>query len=359
MAKRRVSKSGKQPRPRKGPWYLPRDPRYRRRLRATREGKLFLFVTFGLGFAAVNTGTNLMYLIFGFMLSLIILSGILSEQGLRRLKVQRRLPAYGVVGVPCLIELAVHNGKRRLVSYSLEVEDIATGEINDRRCYYLKVPPQAEQVATYRRTPTRRGLLVFGELRVLTRFPFALFEKWRELSLPGQLLVYPKPLATKLPSALALSVGEQTGASPGRGVETRELRDYRSGDELRAIHWKRSAAFGRPIVRELEREAAPTFSVLLDNFKPEGAGSDWEETFEREISHAAYLVEHGFRRGFPVEVCARGSRSPLSAQGTMDPVLRFLALLEPISEAQPFAPARPGSRVVSLKVASAADETAA
>ena len=65
------------------PWYLPKDRRYRRRLRLTREGKLFVFVTFGLGFAAVNTGTNLMYPTFGFMLSLIILSGVLSAYVLR------------------------------------------------------------------------------------------------------------------------------------------------------------------------------------------------------------------------------------------------------------------------------------
>src|SRR3954454_22538212 len=73
------------------PWYLPRNRRYRRHLKFTREGKLFVFVTLGLGFGAVNTGTNLMYLVFGFMLSLIVLSGILSEHALRKLRITRRL----------------------------------------------------------------------------------------------------------------------------------------------------------------------------------------------------------------------------------------------------------------------------
>ena len=184
---------------RRTPWYLPRDIRFRRHLRFTREGKLFVFVTLGLGFAAVNTGTNLMYLVFGFMLSLIVLSGVLSEHVLRGLAVERRLPARAVAGEPALIELCVKNGKRRLVSYSVEVEDQAEGVSNLRRCYFLKIGPGGEQSASYRRVPEQRGLLRFTGFSIATRFPFALFEKWREVEQPGELLVFPRPLATPLP----------------------------------------------------------------------------------------------------------------------------------------------------------------
>jgi uncharacterized protein (DUF58 family) len=333
----------------KGPWYLPRDPRYRRRLRATREGKLFLFVTFGLGFAAINTGTNLMYLIFGFMLSLIIFSGVLSEQGLRRLRVTRRLPSRAVAGQPCLVEVVICNQKKRMVSYSLEAEDIAQGQANDRRCYFLKVAPGAEQVASYRRVPGQRGVMRFVMLKVLTRFPFALFEKWRELPEVDELIVFPSPLAVPLPAGLSRDAGEQAGTARGRGAETRELRDYRSDDEVRAIHWKRSASFGRPIVRELEREAAPVFCIQLDNFRPADARPDWEARFERDVSRASYLVEQVFMRGYAVEVCARGSRSPRAVQGMLDPPQRFLALVAPTAEAVPFAPPAPGAQVIDLR----------
>ena len=36
-----------------------------RRLKLTREGKYFIGVTFGVGFAAINTGNNLLYLLLG------------------------------------------------------------------------------------------------------------------------------------------------------------------------------------------------------------------------------------------------------------------------------------------------------
>jgi uncharacterized protein (DUF58 family) len=346
-----VSRTGaaRPPSARRVPWYLPRDIRWRRHLRFTREGKLFVFVTLGLGFAAVNTGTNLMYLVFGFMLSLIVLSGVLSEHVLRRLQVQRRLPARAVAGEPALIELWVKNGKRRLVSYSVEVEDQAEGLSNTRRCYFLKIVPGGEQSASYRRVPERRGVLRFSGFSVATRFPFALFEKWREVELLGELLVYPHPLATALPEGMFREQGERGGSARGRGTETRELREYRQDDEVRMIHWRRTASLGKPVVRELEQDASSLFSILLDNRRRADDGEDWEQGFERNVSRAAYLVERGLARGFSVEICARGMRSKVASSPTDgDSLQRFLALLEPTADDKPLSKPTPGAKIKDL-----------
>lgn len=332
------------------PWYLPKDRRYRRRLRFTREGKLFVFVTFGLGFAAVNTGTNLMYLTFGFMLSLIILSGVLSEHVLRKLKVTRRLPTRAFAGEPMLIELCAENQKERLVSYSVEVSDQATGMRAERRCYFLKIPPGTEQVASYRRVVARRGLLRFRGFRLSTRFPFALFEKWRELDGDDELLVYPALLACTYPDRGAQEEGDQAGSTKGRGTETRELREYRTGDEMRSVHWRRTAAVGKAIVREYEREAATILSIRLDNRRPQLADPSWEEAFEQNVSRAAYVAERALSRGYRVEICARGSRSPLLSGGSPpDALWRYLALLpSDAADALQSTPKR-GAQVVDLR----------
>ena len=42
-------------------------------------------MTFLVGFGAINTGNNLLYLLLGMMLGLIIVSGVMSEAMLRRL----------------------------------------------------------------------------------------------------------------------------------------------------------------------------------------------------------------------------------------------------------------------------------
>ena len=340
------------------PWYLPSDKRYRRRLRFTREGKLFVFVTFALGFAAVNTGTNLMYLVFGFMLSLIVLSGVLSEHVLRRLRIVRRLPTRAFANEPTLIEIAVANEKRRLVSYSVEISDQATGESNDRRCYFLKIAPAAEQTASYRRTPTRRGILHFQGFRVSTRFPFALFEKWRELDGADELLVYPALLTHPFLQGAAREEGEQTGTTRGRGTETRELREYRSGDEMRAIHWRRTASIGKPVVREFEREAAAVLSILLDNGAPSRPDPSFDAALEQNVSRAAYVAERALARGYRVEICARGSRSALLAGGSPpDALWRFLALLPVGASGELNGPQR-GARVLDLRRNELAEESA-
>lgn len=317
----------------------PRAPKKRRRrrgpprrLKFTREGRVFVLVTLGVGAAAVNTGNNLLYLVLGMLLSLIVLSGVLSEVVLRRLRVARRLPKRVFAGSPCLIELALRNDKRWLPSYSVELEDVSSAQPAERRCYFLKVAAGDERVAAYTRTPERRGVLRLTEVKVRTRFPFGLFEKSRRLELEDELVVYPALLREG-----ARELG-RTRAGPdvptprrGAGVEVAGLRDYADGDEARAIHWRRSASLGRVVVRERQRDAARRLTLRVDETRPPDADAAWAERFEESLSRAATTATHALEEGAGVEVVARASRSPLVLPGQPpDPVWRFLALLSPV-----------------------------
>jgi len=314
---------------------------WRRHLRPTREGKAFIIVTILVGIGAFNTGNNLLFLVLGFMLSLIVLSGILSELVLRRIEVSRRLPRRPHAGRTALVEIALKNHKHRAPSYSLEVEDQVLKQATERRCYFLKVAPQAEQVAAYRRTPTRRGYLRFSGFRVATRYPFGIFEKWRVVVCPQELLVYPALLPAHAHIPLPHALGADTTIDRvGAGVDIIGLRGYQDGDEARMIHWRRSAAIGRMVVIERQTDSSTHLSVLLDNARPGDADASWPERFEHTISTAATLALDGLGRGFAVEILCRGSRSPLVMAGAnAEPMLRFLALLEAVPSAD--APAFP------------------
>ena len=63
-----------------------------RQLRPTRAGWVFLSVILGVGFAALNTGNNLLYLVLSLMLAFLTLSGVLSESALRGVRLRRELP---------------------------------------------------------------------------------------------------------------------------------------------------------------------------------------------------------------------------------------------------------------------------
>ena len=62
-----------------------------RRLEITRSGWLFILLTLAVGFAAINSGANLLHALFGAQMALIVGSGVLSESTLRRVHVRRTL----------------------------------------------------------------------------------------------------------------------------------------------------------------------------------------------------------------------------------------------------------------------------
>ena len=72
-------------------------------MKVTPVGVRYLLLSLAVGLAAVNTGNNLLYLLFAMMLSLILVSGVLSERALRRLTATRTLPPrlFAWTSIPC------------------------------------------------------------------------------------------------------------------------------------------------------------------------------------------------------------------------------------------------------------------
>lgn len=315
-------------------------PRSRPRLRTTREGKVYIVVTLGVGVAAINTGNNLLYLVLGFMLSLIVLSGIMSELVLRRVSIERRLPARAFAGTTMLVQVSLSNHKTRASSYSIEIEDLVSNVPSERRCYFLKVGPESEQVTAYRRTQPRRGILTFTGFRIATRYPFGLFEKWRIVNAPGEFVVYPTlASAANYSHDMRLLSANTTSRAAGRGAEIAGLREHRDDDEMRNVHWRRTASLGRMVVRERDREDARHLTLAIDNARPADAGDDWSARLERVISHAASISEKALAAGSSVEIVTRSGRSALVEHGKKPDLLwHFLALIKAVdaADAQPF-----------------------
>jgi uncharacterized protein (DUF58 family) len=305
-----------------------------RRLKFTREGKFFVGITLGVGFAAINTANNLLYLLLGMLLALIVVSGIMSELSLRDLTVIRRLPMRAQVGRAHLVEIEVFNNKRRVPSYAIEVEDLRAHQPADKRCFFLKISPKSAQVAAYRRTPLRRGRDVHVGFRVATRFPFGLFEKSREMVAAGELIIYPAVDPVQLPQAppAGRSPGANHVVGRGHGEEFLGLKLMRPGEDPRDIHWRKTAALGQMVMRERAREARPDVTLTLDTIQRSQAEADWNATFERRIRDVASRAVAHLKRGDRVAVVTTaggGTRADRSVGA--DPLLRYLALVEPVA----------------------------
>lgn len=311
-------------------------------------------MTLGVGIAAVNTANNLLFLVLGLLLSLILLSGVLSDLVLFWIEAERRPPLRLFARAPVPIEIVLTNRKRFLPSFSVEVEDVALEGDNERRCYFLKVPADGHQAASYRRVVPERGVFRFSHVRLSTRYPFGFFDKWRYLRLPGEVVVFPaivdvESLADELVAQGELSLARERRAE---GLDVAGLRDYREGDDGRAVHGRRSASLGRLVVKEREPEGGRHAVLQIDNGIGEGAPPAAREALERAISEAASLAVLANERGIELEVVARGARGPgLDAAGAIDPLLTWLALLDVVDPSIPFAEPRRRGPVVPLGLA--------
>jgi uncharacterized protein (DUF58 family) len=302
----------------------------KRRFKFAREGKWFIAITIGVGFAAINTGNNLLFLVLGMLLALFIASGVMSELALARLTLVRQPPPRLHAGRPFLMGITLKNAKRRLPSFSIEIEDLLGGRPLDKKCYFLKIPAGRQQSTSYRHTFPRRGRYPFTGFRVSTKFPFGLLRRSRDIDAPGEVIVFPAVYDLPAPPPSSPSTfGDEARPRPGRRGDFLGLRDYRPGDDPRDVNWRKTAQRGRPVVREHQDERQRRVTLQLDNGLPTGAQLEEHEALERAISLCASLAAHYIARGYTVRLIARGD----SVGAGMGPahlarMLRCLALLE-------------------------------
>ncbi len=310
-----------------------------RRLVLTREGKLFILLTVGIGFAAINSGNNLLYLVFGLLLSLILVSGLLSEANLRGLTALRHPAPQLEAGTPSLAAVTLTNPKRRLPSYGVEVHELLPAEAADvwgarqRRGYVLVLPPGGSQTAYVRLTAARRGVLTSAGLRVSTRFPFGLFEKSRFFPLPARFTALPAARPSPLDAVRPAGHGlEEHLAGVGSGDELHGLRDHRAGDDARTIAWKVSARRDRLVVREHERPGTRKVVLVFANVVPAdlppAADAAAREALEAAITRVAGLASAYLEAGWAVGLATcDGGLSPEAGRALLPRIGELLAQL--------------------------------
>lgn len=302
-----------------------------RTLRPTRAGWIFFAITLGVGFAAMNTGNNLMYMVLSLLLAFLVLSGVFSESALRGIRVRRRTAREMFAGTPAPLVLEIHNEQRRVPSFAIVVEDLLGAHVDGAaavgRVFALRVGPGQTETRTYRFVPEARGELRFAGFRVTTRFPFGLFSKSMLIEAGERALVYP---AVKLVEPIRRGSplrdwGETSGGYGGDGSQVAGLREFASGDHIRRVHWRASMRRGTLLVRDRERDQKSEFEVLLRT-----RGAEPGSGFEAAVSHAASEVVAHLGAGWRVGL--RTDREHFEpAEGTLqrDRLLCFLALVQP------------------------------
>ncbi|MFQ5903305.1 MAG: DUF58 domain-containing protein [Candidatus Binatia bacterium] len=295
-----------------------------RRLHFTREGWFFSALTLSIGLVAINTGHNLFYLVFALLLSLVLVSGILSERVLRGIEVRRHIPSEVTARVPFAVVLEVRNPHRHKVSYSLMISD--GGDFLPRRIigYLPSLGPGESKSFHYLAQVGKRGLHRFGSVHLITRFPFGLFEKVRLIPLQGNLIAYPGLKESSRLRAMVLGK-DHIGSKKWRwGEEVLTLRPALPEDDHRFIHWRTSARMGQLMVKEFVEKIERPRAIFLDNRGEEG------EKFEQAVEVAASLLRLLVNNGVAVTFATWNEHfQPMASAEEMKAALHHLALISP------------------------------
>lgn len=279
---------------------LGRKLRPPRRLTVTRSGRVYLAITIGVGLGALNTGNNLLYLVLGFLLALIVLSGVLSELTLRDLQVRRLLPDGVFATEPFALRYEVTRARGRGFALELREADGLTGDA----AWVPWVMAGTPVVVRADASAPHRGPLRLTGVRASTRFPFGLFEKSRTLDLEHGLTVWPRRGFTCEPPGATegRSVGEDARPRGRDGSgDLLDLRELGDGEDARHVHWKKSAAMGQLLRVERERDERPQYTLHVEATAP-------GEALERACEETAALTHRLLGEGAEVGLVAGGRK---------------------------------------------------
>ncbi len=203
------------------------------------------------------------------------------------------------------------------------------------------IPAGGQRTGTYHGRLVRRGRYQMGPMRISSQFPFGLLCRKITIGRSETLYVYPRLgrltrrwLARR---RQALAGADRRQSRPGPEGDFYGVREWRSGDSLKLIHWRSSARTGKFVVRQFEQPHNRDVAIALDLWLPEHPSAAELETVELAISFAATVLADLCRQGGgKVHLglyngqtqCLGGPASSALLQDMM----KMLAVLEPQNE---------------------------
>lgn len=240
-----------------------------------------------IGFAAVNTGNNLLFLVVSSLLAFMAVSGLAGWLNLRGLQVVPVFPDELYDGAQSLITVQVENRKKRLPSFLVRVHlsklsvtfpVVAAGET-------------VHEVSTV--CLAGRGRKMVSAVRVSSPYPINFFVRWRTVPATGRYVVFPAPRRCPggVGSDRSVARGEAMSARRGTDGDLATIREYTGSEPMKLIHWRHSARHTGLKVKDLTAQTAVPLTVNVQELP----GS-----LEERLSYAVYLVNDAIRAGRPV-----------------------------------------------------------
>lgn len=178
----------------------------------------------------------------------------------------------------------------------------------------------------------RRGYYETGDIYIIISDIFGLFSIKKTISSQISLLVYPKVI--KLP-AFSMSISQQLGELliPNSNFydqsTIKNLREYRYGDPIRAIHWKLSAKIDSIIVKEYENRGDAKIELFVDNERSLFKNDVNRRLEDKIVDIAAALIGFCLEYNIQVQLKTQNNNKLVAVEGQQKsefrPFLKSLA----------------------------------
>ena len=261
------------------------------------EGWIYLGIIIVLFTGAMLTKQNTLLLVFALMAGPFVINGWMTFGMLQAASLQREIPRRAMQGELFSAELQLRNVRPLFAIWMMSVRDeiLHARESLVGTVLFSRVSPRSSQSGQYQVRLAHRGRYRFGPLKCASRFPLGLVERSRIFSVPGEMLIFPR-IGRVSPNWRQRLVGATELVSrnqPHHGVfhdDFNQLREFRSGDNPRAIHWRSTARRGELILREFQQNRDHTLAVVLDLFQPSFLTSGFRDQVDLTLSFVASLM---------------------------------------------------------------------
>ena len=263
---------------------------YVMRLSLTTEGWIYLIILSFVSVCAVLRNVNLLIVFTGVMLAALFLGWRIGRSVIRSIVAKRLLQTRIHAGQLVNIQWQIAN-KSPLPVWYVDIADRIVN-LNESTSTDAKVkrretkaragnshlifdfvPGGSTKYMSYRALFTHRGHYELGPATVSSMFPMGLVKNWFRIDATESFYVAPR-LGKLSPDweqrISSLAFGSQS-ARRRRGPDPDEfyaIRSWRSGDNLRDIHWRTTAKYQTPMVKQFDQKSNRDFAIVLDLFEP-------------------------------------------------------------------------------------------
>lgn len=220
----------------------------------TKAGFAFLMMLGVMLLTAINYQSSMVYLMTFVLGAVFFVSIWLCFLNLLGLQIEAAKSEGVFAGEPVMFRLRLQHPSKNLFGVRCFVEEMNEANLSSavleesNSTGLLTLMAGEAKTVSLRTVPAKRGIANMTRLGVNTTFPFGMIRAWTWLPLDCRCHVYPQPVVS---DEVLGNEGEQGAVATSSGTPE-NLKEYKPGDSLKRVHWKKYAANEQLLVKSPE-----------------------------------------------------------------------------------------------------------